>query len=133
MTYKFKSAKMVRNSIFILSLLLTFSCKSVDEISTEESISGLTGIAYGIANIPVEEAYRNFKASLEQNRKISIVAEFEHSKSAGSKESSLPPTRIIFFGNPNLGTPLLQKNQLAGLDLPQRVLFFEKDDQVVVI
>lgn len=55
--------------------------------------------------------------TLEANPNISIVAEVDHQANAASVDLTLNPIRIIFFGNPKLGTPLMQKNQLAGLDL----------------
>ncbi|WP_233357660.1 DUF302 domain-containing protein [Haloflavibacter putidus] len=59
------------------------------------------------------------------------MTEIDHSQNATSVDLELPPTQVIFFGNPNLGTPLMQKNQLAGLDLPQKVLFYEDKNQVL--
>ena len=42
----------------------------------------------------------------------------------------LAPTRIIMFGNPRLGTPLMQAGDFTGLDLPQKILVTEKDGVV---
>jgi uncharacterized protein (DUF302 family) len=37
----------------------------------------------------------------------------------------LRPTEVIIFGNPKLGTPLMQSDQRAGLDLPMKVLAWQ--------
>ncbi|MDT7830062.1 DUF302 domain-containing protein [Pricia sp. S334] len=55
------------------------------------------------------------------------------SQNAASVALELPPTQIVFFGNPNSGAPVMQKNQLAGLDLPQKVLFYEDENEVFAL
>ncbi len=40
----------------------------------------------------------------------------------------LAPTILMIFGNPMLGTPIMQETRLAGLDLPMKVLIWEEDD-----
>jgi len=40
----------------------------------------------------------------------------------------LAPTRLVVFGNPNLGTPLMQSAQTLGIDLPQKMLVYENAD-----
>ncbi len=42
----------------------------------------------------------------------------------------LRETTLLIFGNPNVGTLLMQNRQEIGLDLPQKYLVFEKDGQV---
>lgn len=37
------------------------------------------------------------------------------------------------FGNPNLGTPLMQNTQTIGLDLPQKILVFQTEDGAVKV
>jgi uncharacterized protein (DUF302 family) len=46
----------------------------------------------------------------------------------------LPPTKIIMFGNPKLGTPLMKANQEIGIDLPQKMLVYKDgNDDVFVV
>jgi uncharacterized protein (DUF302 family) len=37
------------------------------------------------------------------------------------------PTRLILFGNPKAGTPIMQANPRAGLELPLRLLVWKSD------
>jgi uncharacterized protein (DUF302 family) len=39
----------------------------------------------------------------------------------------LKPTEVLLFGNPKLGTPLMQSNRHVAIDLPMRVLVWEDD------
>jgi uncharacterized protein (DUF302 family) len=92
------------------------------------------GTNYSFSEVAIQGTYNQFKQSLNKNEAISIIAEVDHSQNAKSIGEELNYTKLIFFGNPNLGTPLMQKNQLVGLDLPQKVLFYkdrEKNDVVL--
>lgn len=79
-----------------------------------------------------ETTYAKLKETLENNPLIRIVAELDHSKNAEKVELVLEKTRIILFGNPNLGTPLMQSNRTVAIDLPQKFIVFEQDGEVVI-
>lgn len=59
---------------------------------------------------------------------IAIVARVDHAAAAKKVDMELRPTQILFFGNPKLGTPLMQSNQMAGLDLPMKVLAWKDEN-----
>ncbi|SDS11415.1 DUF302 domain-containing protein [Gramella sp. MAR_2010_147] len=130
----------MKNTILILSLIFGFtSCSQNDppeNLSTANAKSeNIENYGYpvgtGIADSEVAAAgaYNQLKQNLNKNDAIGIVAEVDHSKNANSVGKKLDYTKIIFFGNPKLGTPLMQKNQLAGLDLPQKVLFYRDENK----
>jgi uncharacterized protein (DUF302 family) len=60
-------------------------------------------------------------------RGISIVARVDHAAAAMKSGLSLKPTVLLIFGNPKLGTPLMQSNSRVGLDLPMKVLIWQDD------
>jgi uncharacterized protein (DUF302 family) len=60
-------------------------------------------------------------------RGIGIAARIDHAAAAQKAGQSLKPTQVLIFGNPKLGTPLMQSNRRIGLDLPMRVLAWEDD------
>ena len=47
-----------------------------------------------------------------------IFARVDHAKGAETVEMSLPPTQVLIFGNPKVGTPLMMSNPAIALDLP---------------
>lgn len=79
-----------------------------------------------------EDTYQTLLSALEANPAIGVVATLDHSANADRVGLSLPPTREIFFGNPNLGTPLMQSRQTTGIDLPQKFLIWQSGDDVFV-
>jgi uncharacterized protein (DUF302 family) len=53
-----------------------------------------------------------------------VVARVDHGKGAASVEMPLGESQLLIFGNPALGTPAMQADPLAGLQLPLKVLVY---------
>ena len=60
-------------------------------------------------------------------QKVPVFAEFDHDDNARKADMTLRPTHVVVFGNPAVGTRLMQANPTAALDLPLRVVVFEDD------
>ena len=75
----------------------------------------------------VSETLNRLETALNE-KGIKPVARVDHAAAAKSVDMELRPTQVLFFGNPKLGTPLMQSDQSAGLDLPMRVLAWEDED-----
>ena len=56
---------------------------------------------------------------------ITVMARVDHAKNARGVGMELRPTQLLIFGNPKLGTALMQVDQRIGLDLPMKVLVWE--------
>jgi len=65
--------------------------------------------------------------SVVRQRGALMIARVDHAIAAANNYMDLRPTEIIMFGNPKLGTPLMQSNQLAAMDLPTKVLAWEDE------
>lgn len=63
--------------------------------------------------------------SLLKERGVLIFAHIDFSADAARAGLSLRPERLIVFGNPKAGTPLLQAEPTVGLDLPLKALIWE--------
>ncbi len=85
-------------------------------------------LASGITTIPakhsVDETIDKLKAILD-SKGIKIFAIVDHSGEAASVGMSMPPTKLIIFGNPKAGTPMMQAVPTAALDLPLKLLVAE--------
>lgn len=57
-----------------------------------------------------------------KRRDIPLVARVDHAAAAEKVGEKLEPTQVLLFGNPKLGTPLMQSDQRIGLDLPMKAL-----------
>lgn len=60
-------------------------------------------------------------------RGISIVTRVDHAAGAAKSGLTLRPSTLLIFGNPKLGTPLMQSNPRVGLDLPMKVLVWQDE------
>jgi uncharacterized protein (DUF302 family) len=65
--------------------------------------------------------------SLLAQKGIQLFADIDHAAAAKRVGLPLRPTRVLIFGNPQAGTPLMQSQQTIGLDLPLRVLVWEDE------
>ena len=55
---------------------------------------------------------------------LNVFATIDHAANAAGVDLDLPPTRVVIFGNPNAGTPLMQCAPSLAIDLPQKVLIW---------
>jgi uncharacterized protein (DUF302 family) len=66
-----------------------------------------------------------------KDKGFTVFSRIDHQKNAAAVNLTLRPTEVIIFGNPNIGTQLMQCNQLVAIDLPQKVLISEDADNKV--
>ena len=82
----------------------------------------------GLVTLPsahtVSETVVCLKAVLAE-KGIHLFAHIDHAAEAANVGLSLRPTQVLIFGNPKAGTPLMQSEQIIGLDLPLRMLVWE--------
>ncbi len=72
----------------------------------------------------VAETVSRLSKALEE-KGITIAATIDHAAGAENAGLSLPPSVLVVFGNPKLGTPLMQAKPEIGLDLPMRMLVWQ--------
>ena len=62
-------------------------------------------------------------------RGIKLFAVIDHSGEAEATGLELRNTKVVLFGNPRAGTPVMAAAPLAALDLPLRVLVWDDDGE----
>lgn len=75
----------------------------------------------------VTETVDNLVLALEEAG-LRIFARIDHALGAASVDQALPPTTLLIFGNPQIGSPLMQADRTIGLDLPLRALVWQDSD-----
>lgn len=58
---------------------------------------------------------------------LRVFARIDHAAGAREVGALLRPTELLIFGHPKGGTPLMQDQQLAGIDLPIKALVWEDE------
>ncbi len=98
-----------------------------------ERISEPSTVSYQGLNIVkskknVDDTYNALKQLLIKNENLKIMAEHDFAATAKNNGTTLQPLKMIIFGNPKLGTPMMKKSPSIALDLPQKMLiYFYKD------
>lgn len=64
---------------------------------------------------------------------LTLFARINHQGNADGVGLKLRPTEVFVFGNPKVGTPLMQCSQAVAIDLPQKVLVREDEQGKVWI
>jgi uncharacterized protein (DUF302 family) len=82
------------------------------------------GIVTQTANCTVEEAVSKIK-SLLVGRGITLFAVIDHSGEAEAAGMKMPDTKLLIFGNPRGGTPLMLASPSIAIDLPLKLLVAE--------
>lgn len=75
----------------------------------------------------VSEAADRLVAAIEGAGAM-VVARIDHQANAASADLELRPAVKVIFGNPKLGTPVMQQDIRAGYHLPQMMLIYEDED-----
>ncbi len=73
------------------------------------------------------EATAEKLAGILNDAGMNVFTIINHQKGAESIDAELRPTRVMLFGNPRAGTPLMQCSQTIGIDLPQKALMWEDE------
>ena len=82
----------------------------------------------GIVRIPshhsVDETVDKLKTTL-QSKGVTLFALVDHSGEAEKVGLKMPPTKLLIFGNPKGGTPLMLASPSVAIDLPLKILVAE--------
>ena len=85
--------------------------------------NGITEIR---SNHSVEETVDRIKDIL-QSKGVMLFALIDHSGEARKVGMIMPPTKLLIFGNPKAGTPLMLAAPSIAIDLPLKILVAEDD------
>lgn len=102
----------VRKFIFLTALTASLFA---NDIIVKDSLNSVEKTVNKIQNIVTKKGF-------------TVFAVVDHQAGANKVRMQLPPSKEIIFGNPKIGTALLQENMQAGLDLPIRILVYQDKD-----
>jgi len=88
------------------------------------SESNENGLVHLASKHPAEETMKRLESLLAE-RGIQVFARVDHSGEAERVGLSLRPTKLLLFGSPKGGTPLMQAAPTVAIDLPLKALFWE--------
>ena len=84
------------------------------------------GIVDKLSHHSVDETLAKLQAIL-QSKGIAVFALVDHSGEAAKVGMKMRPTKLVIFGNPKGGTPLMLAAPSIAIDLPLKILIWEDD------
>ena len=90
--------------------------------------SAMTGIIDKPSNHSVDETVGRLKNIL-QSKGVTLFAVVDHSGEAENVGIKMPPTKLLIFGSPKAGTPLMLAAPSIAIDLPLKILVWEDSDR----
>jgi len=97
-------------------------------LGTSEEKSMTSKAESGIVNIPSHHSVESTVEKLEKMlaaKGIKLFALIDHSGEAEKAGMHMPPTKLLIFGNPKAGTPLMIASPSIAIDLPLKILVWE--------
>ena len=90
------------------------------------------GIVDTPSNHSVEETIERLQGTLHE-KGVTLFALIDHSGEAEKIGMKMRPTKLLIFGNPQAGTPLMLASPSSAIDLPLKILVWEDANQKVWI
>ena len=97
----------------------------------------LASLAYADNGIISVKSSHEVKATADRlenmlkQKGMTVFIRINHAEGAQKVGKKLRPTELVVFGNPNVGTPLMQCGQSIAIDLPQKALIWEDQEGTV--
>jgi uncharacterized protein (DUF302 family) len=112
----------------LVGLILPGSATSAEDNVGKEGGIMIVRKEGGIVTIPshhsVEATVDRLKNIL-RSKDITLFALIDHSGEAAKVGMKMPPTKLVIFGSPKAGTPLMLAAPSIAIDLPQKILVWE--------
>ena len=90
------------------------------------------GIVDILSRRSVDETVARLRGILEA-KGITLFALVDHSGEAAKAGMKMPPTKLLIFGSPKAGTPVMLAAPSIALDLPLKILVWQDDQEKVWI
>jgi uncharacterized protein (DUF302 family) len=87
----------------------------------------VTGIVNVSSNHSVDQTVHKLKDLLKANG-VQLFTIVDHSGEAERAGLKMRPTKLLVFGSPKAGTPLMLAARSIAIDLPLKILIWEDDD-----
>src|ERR1035437_2550951 len=118
----------------VLGVALAIHLLSVNAAATqptqETSMSSSNGIVTIPSHHPVEQTVQRLEGILAA-KGVKLFAVIDHSGEAEKAGLQMRPCKLLIFGSPKAGTPLMIAAPSVALDLPLKILTWESADGAV--
>ena len=106
------------------SAFANLSKQVVERVGRNQAINSDNGIVTLPSHHSVEQTIGRLEETLLA-RGVKLFALIDHSGEAERAGMQMPPTKLLIFGNPKAGTPLMIAAPSIAIDLPLKLLVWE--------
>lgn len=102
---------------------------------TEQRIDSIANAVAGVVTKLSSRSVEDTVAALQtlvSDKGLKVFAVIDHSGEASAVGMNLRETKLVVFGSPQAGTPVMQAAPLAALDLPLKILVWADGQQTKV-
>jgi uncharacterized protein (DUF302 family) len=92
--------------------------------SSKEALAGGKGIIDKLSNHSVDQTVEKLRNIL-QSKGVTLFAMVDHRGEAEKAGMKMPPTKLLIFGSPKAGTPLMLAAPSIAIDLPLKILVWQ--------
>jgi uncharacterized protein (DUF302 family)/uncharacterized membrane protein YidH (DUF202 family) len=114
----------VTMAIYLVSIRSTTHSKFENGKETTMALNSDTGIVDIRSNHSVDQTVERIKGTLNA-KGVTLFAFVDHSGEAEKVGMKMPPTKLLIFGSPKGGTPVMLAVPSIAIDLPLKVLVWE--------
>lgn len=104
----------MKKTYFVLTVIFLVSL----QIKAQDAITKIE------VKTNVEQTVKKLTSILD-SKDLKVFSVIDHQKGAESASLELLPSTLIIFGNPKMGTKLMNCDQAVGIDLPMKYLVYE--------
>ena len=86
----------------------------------------------------IQESKNDFDSTLQkllnrlEEKNMTIFAKINQAEAAKKVQKSLEPTMVVIFGNPKVGTDMMNKYPQISIDLPLKIVIFNRNQKTYV-
>jgi len=103
---------MIRAAIIVLAIAAAMPAEAGEALVVKES------------TLSVKDTLDALAKAIEA-KGLKVFARVDHAAGAKAAGLEMAPAEVLMFGNPKLGTPLMQAKPEIGIDLPLKVLAWQ--------
>ena len=111
-------------AIYLVSVRSSIRSQFANRKESSMTSNSDRGIIDTPSNHSVDETVEKLKGIL-QAKGITLFALVDHSGEAEKVGMKMPPTKLLIFGNPKAGTPVMLTAPSSAIDLPLKILIWE--------
>jgi uncharacterized protein (DUF302 family) len=100
---------------------------AIETLKERNMSTGSNGIVHLTSARSVSDVLEHLLAILRA-KSVTVFAVIDHSGEAARVDIKMNDTKLVIFGNPKAGTPLMLASPDSALDLPLKILIAEDSD-----